>query len=254
MTEAEDALSAGTVDRDEVRRFAELAEAWWDPAGKFRPLHKLNPARLAFLRDRLTAHFGRDARSVRPFAGLTLLDVGCGGGLISEPMARLGFAVTGLDAGAEGIAVARRHAASSGLTIDYRQATAEDLAATGERFDVVLALEVVEHVADPALFLGSAAALVRPGGALVLATINRTPKAFAFAIVGAEYLLRWLPRGTHHWNKFLRPSEIVAALRPHGLAAKEVAGLIYDPWRDRWQLSPDLDVNYLLFATKPAAK
>ena len=254
MTDTEDALSAGTVDHNEVRRFAELAEAWWDPTGKFRPLHKLNPARLAFLRDRLTSHFERDPQSVRPFAGLTLLDIGCGGGLISEPMARLGFAVTGIDAGAEGIAVARGHAESSGLAIDYRQETAEDLAAAGERFDTVLALEVVEHVADPALFLASAAALVRPGGALVLATLNRTPKAFAFAIVGAEYLLRWLPRGTHHWNKFLHPSEIVAMLRPHGLVAKEVAGLIYEPWRDQWHLSQDLDVNYLLFATKPVAK
>jgi 2-polyprenyl-6-hydroxyphenyl methylase/3-demethylubiquinone-9 3-methyltransferase len=246
--------TAGTIDRDEVDRFARLAETWWDPDGEFRPLHKLNPVRLAFIRDRLAAHFGRDTRSTRPFDGLRILDIGCGGGLASEPLARLGAAVTGIDAGAATIAAARRHAEAAGLAIDYREAAAEDLAAAGERFDAVIALEVVEHVADPQLFLGATAALVRPGGGLVAATINRTPKAFVFAIVGAEYVLRWLPRGTHQWRKFLRPSELASGLRPHGLAIGELAGLTYDPLRDLWTLTSDLDVNYMLFATKPAAQ
>jgi 2-polyprenyl-6-hydroxyphenyl methylase / 3-demethylubiquinone-9 3-methyltransferase len=245
------AAEAGTVDRDEIDRFARIAQAWWDPEGEFRPLHKLNPVRLGFIRDRLAGHFGRDARSVRPFAGLRLLDIGCGGGLVSEPLARLGFAVTGIDAGEEMLEVARAHAAESGVAADYRRIAAEDLAAGGERFDVVLALEVVEHVADPELFLAAVAQLVKPGGALIAATINRTPKAFFFAILGAEYLLRWLPRGTHHWEKFRRPSELAAGLRPGGLAVQEVCGLVYNPLADRWALGRDLDVNYLLFATKP---
>jgi 2-polyprenyl-6-hydroxyphenyl methylase/3-demethylubiquinone-9 3-methyltransferase len=243
--------AAGSVDRAEVDRFARLAERWWDPAGEFRALHKLNPVRMGFIRDRLLAHFARDGRAVRPFAGLGLLDIGCGGGLASEPMARLGFAVTAIDASAETVAVAERHAAAAGLAIDYRATTAEALHRTGARFDVVLALEIVEHVADAGLFIGAAAGLVRPGGALVAATINRTAKAYLFAILGAEYVLGWLPRGTHRWSKFLRPSELAAGLRDHGLAVADVAGVAYDPLRDAWRLSPDLDVNYLLFATKP---
>ncbi|HUJ98914.1 MAG TPA: bifunctional 2-polyprenyl-6-hydroxyphenol methylase/3-demethylubiquinol 3-O-methyltransferase UbiG [Stellaceae bacterium] len=244
--------AAGTVDPEEVARFARIAKAWWEPEGEFRPLHKLNPVRLAFIRDRLAAHFGRDPRAVRPFTGLTLLDIGCGGGLVSEPLARLGFTVTGIDAGEAMLDVARGHAAASGVSVDYRRVAAEDLAAGGERFDAVLALEVVEHVASPELFLAAATRLVRPGGAFIAATINRTPKAFLFAIVGAEYLLRWLPRGTHHWDKFLRPSELAAGLRAGGLVLQEVSGLAYNPLADRWSLSPDIDVNYLLFATKPA--
>lgn len=241
----------GTIDREEVERFARIARAWWEPEGEFRPLHKLNPVRLGFIRDRLARHFGRDPRALRPFAGLRLLDIGCGGGLVSEPLARLGFAVTGIDAGEEMLEVARGHAAESGVAVDYRRTTAEDLAAAGERFDAVLALEVVEHVASPELFLTAAAELVRPGGALVAATLNRTPKSFLFAILGAEYLLRWLPRGTHQWDKFLRPSELVAGLRAGGLETREVSGLAYNPLADRWSLSRDLDVNYLLFAIKP---
>jgi len=242
-----------TVDDAEVARFARIAERWWDPAGEFRPLHRINPVRLSFIRDRLAGHFGRDPRAFRPFAGLRLLDIGCGGGLISEPMAKLGFAVTGIDAGAETVEVARAHAAAAGLTVDYRQATAEELARSGERYDAVLALEVVEHVAEPAHFLATAARLVRPGGAFIAATINRTPKSFVMAIVGAEYLLRWLPRGTHHWDKFLRPSELAAALRPEGLAVRDLRGLGYDILGDRWTLGGDLAVNYLLFAVRPAA-
>jgi 2-polyprenyl-6-hydroxyphenyl methylase/3-demethylubiquinone-9 3-methyltransferase len=247
-----EAAGGGTIDRAEVARFAKSAAAWWDPAGDFRPLHQINPLRLAFIRDHLAAHFARDIRATRPFAGLRLLDIGCGGGLVSEPLARLGFAVTGIDAEAETIAVAHRHAEAAGIAIDYRQAAAEDLAAAGQSFDVVLALEVVEHVADPALFLAAAAKLVGPGGAFVAATINRTPKAFLFAIIGAEYVLRWLPRGTHHWDKFLRPSELSEPLRHHGLALGALSGLAYNPFTDRWAMSADLDVNYLLFAARHA--
>lgn len=241
----------GTVDRAEIARFARIARAWWEPEGEFRALHKMNPARLGFIRDRLAAWFGRDIRDTRPFNGLRLVDIGCGGGLVSEPLARLGFAVTGVDAGEEMLEVARGHAAASGTIVDYRHATAEDLAAAGETFDAVLALEVIEHVADPMLFLAAAARLVRPGGALIAGTINRTPKAFLFAVVGAEYLLRWLPRGTHRWDKFRRPSELAAGLRPHGLAIKEIAGIAYNPLSDTWSVSPDIAVNYLLFAVKP---
>jgi 2-polyprenyl-6-hydroxyphenyl methylase/3-demethylubiquinone-9 3-methyltransferase len=253
MKETTAGAEAGTVDRAEVARFAKSAAAWWDPEGDFAPLHKINPVRLAFIRDHLAAHFGRDIRGTRPFAGLRLLDIGCGGGLVSEPLARLGFAVTGIDAEAETLAIARRHAEASGIAVDYRQATAEDLAAAGERFDAVLALEVVEHVADPALFLTAAARLVAPNGAFIAATINRTPKAFFFAILGAEYLLRWLPRGTHRWDKFLRPSEVAEPLRRHGLRLRALAGLAYHPLGDRWALTSDLDVNYLLFASRERA-
>ena len=241
----------GTVDPEEVARFARIAKTWWEPEGEFRALHKLNPVRLAFIRDRLARRFGRDIRAAKPFAGLGLLDIGCGGGLVSEPLARLGFSVTGIDAGDEMLEVARGHAAASGVAVDYRHATAEDLAAAGESYDAVLALEVVEHVADPEFFLAAAARLVKPGGAFIGATINRTPKAFLFAILGAEYVLRWLPRGTHHWDKFVRPSELAAGLRPHGLDVTEMSGLTYNPLADRWALSRDLDVNYLLFAARP---
>ncbi len=245
-------MATSTIDQEEIRRFAALADSWWDPAGEFAPLHRLNPARLSYLRGRFLIHFGRPPDAVAPFDGLTLLDIGCGGGLISEPMARLGFAVTAIDAGAETVAAARAHAAATGLAIDYHETAAETLAATDAKFDVVLALEVVEHVADVSAFLGAAAALVRPGGALVLATVNRTPKSFLFAIVGAEYLLGWIPRGTHRWNRFCRPSELAAELRPRGLGVTDVAGLTWQPWRDGWQLTQDHDVNYFLFAGKQA--
>jgi 2-polyprenyl-6-hydroxyphenyl methylase/3-demethylubiquinone-9 3-methyltransferase len=252
MARASDA-NGGTVDRDEIERFARIAKTWWDPEGEFRALHKLNPVRLGFIRDRLARHFGRDIRAVKPFAGLRLLDIGCGGGLVSEPLARLGFDVTGIDAGEAMLEVARGHAAASGVAVDYRRSTAEDLAASGARYDAVLALEVLEHVARPEVFLAAAAGLLTPGGAFVVSTINRTSKAFLFAIVGAEYLLRWLPRGTHDWNKFLRPSELAAGLRRQGLGVQDVSGLVYHPLADGWALSRDLDVNYLLFATKAAA-
>jgi 2-polyprenyl-6-hydroxyphenyl methylase / 3-demethylubiquinone-9 3-methyltransferase len=237
-----------TVDAAEVARFAELAESWWDPAGEQRALHKLNPVRLQFIRDHLARQFGRDIRQTKPFSGLRLLDIGCGGGLVSEPMARLGFAVTGIDAGTDMLAIARRHAAEMGLSIDYRQSTVEDLAASGTLYDAVLALEVVEHVADPTLFFDAAARLVAPGGAVIASTINRTAKAFLLAVVGAEYVMGWLPRGTHDWRKFRRPSELAAALRAQGLGVAALNGLSYAPATGDWHLSGDLEVNYLLYA------
>ena len=242
--------AAGSVDSTEVARFAALARRWWDPQGPMAPLHKLNPVRLGYIRDRLAQHFGRDAKSLTPFEGLSLLDIGCGGGLVSEPMARLGFAVTGIDAAGNNIAVARRHAEEAELEIDYREAAAEDLAEAGESFDVVLALEVVEHVADPSLFLAAACRLVRPDGAFIGATLNRTPKSFLLGIVGAEYVLRWLPRGTHRWDRFMRPSEFSAALRGQGLALQDLTGLSYDLLAGQWRLGRDLEVNYLLHAAK----
>ncbi len=239
--------AARSVDPAEIAKFAAMAEAWWDPQGKFRPLHRLNPARLTYIRDSCAARFSRDTKTARPLAGLKIVDIGCGGGLLCEPLARLGATVTGIDAGAETIAIARSHAAESDMAIDYREATAEMLAEAGERFDVVLSMEVVEHVSDPAAFMAACAQLVAPGGLLIVATLNRTAKSFAFAIVGAEYLLRWLPRGTHDWRRFLRPSELAAMLRSQGLALSEAMGVVYSPLSDSWRLSAnDLDVNYML--------
>jgi 2-polyprenyl-6-hydroxyphenyl methylase / 3-demethylubiquinone-9 3-methyltransferase len=241
--------NGGTIDRDEVARFAALASRWWDEDGEFRPLHRINPVRLKFLRDRLERHFARGARDLAPFRGLSLVDIGCGGGLVAEPMARLGFAVTGLDADTEALGVARAHAETQGLAIDYRAGTVEALAAEGLRFDAVLALEVMEHVRDVTLFVAAASQLLKPGGAFIASTINRTARSFVLAIAGAEYVLRWLPRGTHRWDRFLRPSEVAAALRANGIEARELTGLSYEPWRGGWNLSSDLAVNYLVFAT-----
>ena len=247
MTQSASAPAAGSIDPAEVAKFSGLADAWWDPAGKFRPLHRLNPTRIAYIRDRAAARYGREPIGPAPLAGLAILDIGCGGGLLSEPLARLGGKVTGLDAAERNIAIAKRHAELGGLAIDYRAGSAEDLAASGRLFDVVLAMEVVEHVADPASFLGAAAALVAPGGVLIVATLNRTAKAFALAIVGAEYILGWLPRGSHDWRRFLKPSELAALLRPHGLTLGEAVGVVYSPIADKWRLAPgDLDVNYML--------
>jgi 2-polyprenyl-6-hydroxyphenyl methylase/3-demethylubiquinone-9 3-methyltransferase len=239
-----------TIAADEVAKFARMADSWWDPSGDFRPLHKFNPERIRFVRDRLAAHFGRDPEQSRPFAGLKLLDVGCGGGLIAEPMARLGFEVMAIDATPENIAVARLHAARMDLPIRYEVSAPESLRAAGMEFDAVLALEVVEHVSDVSAFLGAVGGLVTPGGAAVVATLNRTLKAFLLAKVGAEYVLRWLPAGTHDWRKFVRPSEMAAGLRRGGLVLNELAGMSYDIATDSWKLGRDIDVNYMAFAVK----
>ena len=244
------ATSDATVDPDEIARFAVHSASWWDPAGSFSPLHRLNPARLRFIRDELIGHFRRDARALSPFAGLTLCDIGCGGGLIAEPMARLGLQVTAIDADAEAIAVARTHAEATGLAIDYRAATAELLAQEQQRFDVVLALELIEHVADPDALLAACAALVKPGGAFIGATLNRTPQSWALAIAGAEYVLRWLPRGTHDWRRFLRPSEFVLGLRRAGLTPTRLKGMRYRLAGGDWALCDDLSVNYLVMAIR----
>ncbi len=253
MEDAGEHLDAASIDVEEVAKFAAMAEAWWDPTGKFRPLHRFNPVRLTYIRDRLCARFDRDPKDERPLRGLKLLDVGCGGGLLSEPLARLGAEVTGLDAAAQNIKVAALHAKESGLEIDYRHGSVEQLAEGPARFDAVLNMEVVEHVADVGGFLAASAALVKPGGLMIVATLNRTPKAFLLAIVGAEYLLRWLPRGTHDWRRFVRPSEVAAALRGTGLEIEEITGVAYNPLTDSWRLAPrDLDVNYMLMAVRPA--
>jgi 2-polyprenyl-6-hydroxyphenyl methylase/3-demethylubiquinone-9 3-methyltransferase len=236
---------------EEVAKFSALADSWWDPAGAFRPLHKFNPARISYIRDRLLAHFGRDPAAERPFAGLTLLDIGCGGGLIAEPMARLGFTVTAIDASHENIGTAALHAERMGLSIDYRAVMPETLAETGAAFDAVLALEVIEHVADVEAFWRATAALMKPGGALIAATLNRTIKSLALGKVAAEYVLRWVPAGTHDWRKFVRPSEMVRSLRASRLHVGGLSGISYNLFLDRWEVTSDLGVNYMAYAIKP---
>lgn len=239
-----------TVDPAEVAFFEALGAEWWDPKGKMAPLHGMNPARLAFLRELLVRRFHRDPKSMRPLKGLRVLDIGCGGGLLCEPLARMGADVVGVDPAPGNVDVARLHAEQSGLEIDYRATTAEELAAAGETFDAVLALEVVEHVSDVAAFLRATTALVGPGGVIVLSTLNRTGKSFALAIVGAEYILRWLPPGTHSWQKFVTPAEMEAGLAACGFSPVEMIGFVYDPLSGAWSLSPDMDVNYFLAAEK----
>jgi 2-polyprenyl-6-hydroxyphenyl methylase/3-demethylubiquinone-9 3-methyltransferase len=240
-----------SVDPSQVAAFAAMAEEWWRADGKFRPLHRLNPTRLTYLRDSLTAHFSRDPAGRAPLSGLRIVDIGCGGGLVTEPLARLGAEMTGIDAAERNIGVACTHAEAMGLGIDYRCTSAEALVAAGETFDAVLALEVVEHVADVDAFVAACGALVRPGGLLVAATLNRTLRSFATAIVGAEYLLRWLPPGTHDWKRFLRPHELARSFRRTGLHVTDIRGMSYDPIGDRWRLGADLGVNYLIRARKP---
>jgi 2-polyprenyl-6-hydroxyphenyl methylase/3-demethylubiquinone-9 3-methyltransferase len=241
---------AGTVDQAEIARFSALADTWWDPRGKMGVLHKFNPVRLAYIRDAACRQFGRDGKKLDCLKGLRILDIGCGGGLLSEPLARIGADVVGADASGPNIAAARLHAAESGVAVDYRDTTAEALADAGERFDIVLAMEIVEHVADVDLFVQRCAEMVKPGGLLIAATLNRTMKSFALAIVGAEYVLGWLPRGTHRWDKFVTPNELEIALEMGGLRVIDDTGVIYNLLADRWQLSSDKDVNYILTAEK----
>ena len=241
-----------SVDPAEVAKFAAMAESWWDPEGDFKPLHRLNPVRLAYIRDSICSHFERDPLSLASLDGLRIVDVGCGGGLICEPMARLGAAVVGIDATEKNIGVARAHAVGQELAIDYRVATAEDLAAAAESFDVVLNLEIIEHVADAEAFIATSASLVKPGGLMVTSTLNRTARAFAMAIVGAEYVLRWLPRGTHQWRKFVKPSELAHAIRHSGMTVKDLNGLAFNPLDNSWRLDPrDVAVNYMMLSEKP---
>jgi 2-polyprenyl-6-hydroxyphenyl methylase/3-demethylubiquinone-9 3-methyltransferase len=239
-----------SIDPDNLARFAAIADEWWHPHGKFAPLHRLNPARLAFIRERCLAHVGRDGASRAPFSGLRLIDIGCGGGLVAEPMSRLGFAVTGIDAGAESVAVARAHAQALGLAIDYREATAEAL--SGEPlFDVVLALEIIEHVTDPRVFIADCARLLAPGGLMIVATLNRTLRSLALGKVAAEYVLRWVPAGTHDWRKFLTPGELGGMLSGAGLVTKGPFGLTLDPLSGAWRASSDARINYMMTARWP---
>ena len=239
-----------SVDSGEIAKFSAIAAEWWDPTGKFAPLHKFNPVRLAFIRNEAATHFGRDARSVRPFEGLSLLDIGCGGGLLSEPMARLGFAVTGADASARNIGTAKAHAGQTGLEIEYLATTAEALVVQGRSFDVVLNMEVVEHVADVEAYLAACSALVKPGGLTFVATMNRTLKSLALAKIGAEYVLGWLPRGTHDWNRFIPPAQLEESLEQTGLTLLKRQGVSFNPLAWDWRLSSDVDVNYMLVARR----
>lgn len=240
-----------SVDSAEIEKFAAMADDWWSPNGKFKPLHALNPVRVGYIRDSVCDHFGLDPFRPQPLGGLSLLDIGCGGGLLCEPLARLGAAVTGIDATPDSIAVAKTHAAGMDLAIAYEETTAEALLETGASFDVVVSMEVVEHVTDAGEFLQTAGNLVRPGGCMALATLNRTAKSYAMAIVGAEYLLRWLPRGTHDWKKFVKPSEMVRFAARGGVSIHSLTGAIYDPLNNDWRTSErDLDVNYMAFGSK----
>ena len=240
-----------TVDDHEIAKFQAMATEWWDPDGKFKPLHMLNPTRLDYITAQIAAEFGRDMTAAHPFAGLRLLDIGCGGGLLSEPMARLGAEVVGADAAERNIPVARLHAAQSGLTIDYRHTTAEAMAAAGERFDVVLNMEVIEHVADPAAYLAACHALLKPGGLMLCSTLNRNPKSYVMAIIGAEHVMRWLPKGTHDWSKFLTPDELFDLIRAAGLDPVDRKGFVFNPVTWTWGLSQrDLSVNYVTASVK----
>ncbi|KAF0676354.1 bifunctional 2-polyprenyl-6-hydroxyphenol methylase/3-demethylubiquinol 3-O-methyltransferase UbiG [Profundibacterium mesophilum] len=246
-------MTASTIDPREIDKFSAMAAEWWDPNGKFKPLHMLNPCRLDYICAQIAAEFDRDLSAPAPFAGLRLLDIGCGGGLLSEPMARLGAEVVGADAAERNIPVAQVHAREQGLDIDYRFTTAEAMAEKGERFDVVLNMEVVEHVADPLAYLSACHDLLRPGGLMVCSTINRNPKSFAMAIVGAEWVMRWLPKGTHEFAKFITPDELFGLLRRAGLEPVDRKGFVFNPVRWSWSLSDrDLSVNYVTSSLRPA--
>jgi 2-polyprenyl-6-hydroxyphenyl methylase/3-demethylubiquinone-9 3-methyltransferase len=241
------------LDPAEVEKFSQLAAEWWNPAGKFAVLHKFNPVRLGYIREQVTARLRRDPFEPRPLSGLRLLDVGCGGGLLCEPMARLGAAVTGIDPSERNIATASVHAEEMGLSIDYRVATAEDTRAAGATFDVVLAMEVIEHVPSPVNFVSTCAELLKPGGLLFIATLNRTLKSFGLAIIGAEYVLGWLPKGTHQWEKFITPEELENWLLASNLEIRDRTGVAYNPLTGEWRQVRDMGVNYMFVAQKPAA-
>lgn len=243
---------APSLDPSEVEKFSKMAAEWWNPKGKFGVLHVFNPVRLQFIKEQVCARTGRDPLVRHPFDGLRFLDIGCGGGLLTEPMARLGASIVGVDPSERNIKTASVHAAEMGLTIDYRAGTAEDLAAAGERFDVILNMEVIEHVADPKAFAATCASMLKPGGLMFVATLNRTLKSFGLAIIGAEYVLGWLPKGTHQWEKFITPVELKTWLGDNGLTVKEERGVTYSPLSRQWRVSRDMDVNYMLVGMKAA--
>lgn len=244
--------SASTIDTAEIEKFQAMADAWWDPNGMFKPLHMLNPCRLEYITTQIAGEFDRDLDAERPFEGLRILDIGCGGGLLCEPMARLGATVVGADAAERNIPVARLHAEQSGLQIDYRHTSAEALAEAGEVFDIVLNMEVVEHVADPQLYIDACSALLRPGGLHICSTLNRNPKSYVFAIIGAEHVMRWLPKGTHEWKKFITPDELFDLIRNAGLDPVDRKGFVFNPLGWSWKISErDLSVNYVTASLKP---
>lgn len=241
---------SSTLDPEEVARFSAIADEWWDPTGKFRPLHKIGPARLQFFRQEICRHFGRDESANEALKGLSLIDIGCGGGLVAEPMAKQGATVTAIDPAENNIKAAHVHAAAQNLQIDYKACRAEDMVESGKTFDIVFCLEVVEHVPNVQDFVTLIANLVAPGGLMILSTINRTTKSFALAIVGAEYVLRWLPKGTHQWSRFVTPEELKKCVEQAGLQPRDTAGLVFSPLRNSWSISNDCDVNYFLTASK----
>lgn len=246
-------INSSTVDQSEIEKFEAMASEWWDLEGKFKPLHMLNPCRLEYITRQIAAEFDRDLSASKPFEGIRLLDIGCGGGLLCEPMVRLGATVVGADAAERNIPVAQIHAEQSGLEIDYRHTTAEALAEDGEQFDVVLNMEVIEHVADPSAYLSAVHDLLKPGGLHICSTINRNPKSFAMAIVGAEYVMRWLPKGTHEWHKFITPDELYALLEKAGLTPVDRKGFKFNPLMWSWKISDsDLSVNYVTASTRPS--
>lgn len=239
-----------TVDAQEIQNFSKDSSFWWDEKGPFKPLHRLNPVRLRYIKDRICGHFDRDVDGFDSYKGLKILDVGCGGGLVCEPMARLGGEVMGIDADHNAIEVAREHAAGQGIKIEYEDTTSDQLAEQGRQFDVVVALEIIEHVSDPEAFVKSLTDLCAPGGMIIMSTLNRTPKSYALGIVAAEYILRWVPRGTHHWKKFVKPSELASLLRRNGATPVDICGLVFSPLKQAFALDRrDLDVNYLLAST-----
>jgi 2-polyprenyl-6-hydroxyphenyl methylase/3-demethylubiquinone-9 3-methyltransferase len=243
-----------TIDQIEVERFSAIASEWWDPHGRFRPLHQLTPTRISYIRDQLCHQFKRDKQNIQCLRGLDIADIGCGGGLVAEPLARLGGHVTAIDPSEETIAAARNHAEGENLDINYRQVPIEGLVGEGARFDALLCLEVIEHLPNVAAFLDLCFEIIRPGGILILSTINRTAKSFALAIVAAEYILRWLPAGTHNWKQFVKPDELKRALTKTGFVEFDLRGMIYNPISGEWHLSSDMDVNYFLTATRPASE